>query len=228
MPIPTEGGPGSRRRRAGNALPGAAFLVAGIAALALGAAVLGPGSRGAGGISVWSGTVVDGTELESYASLSEMTRSADAVVRGRVIALAPGRTFGDPSSAVLHYAAATVRVDELLAGDLPAQDEARLTLEIPLFGGAEEIGPMRSALPWSESVFFLRNKGESARVAGLSLATQQEEARFYRLVVLRGVIANEGGSAAVAADAAGFLAELHGVAFAEVVDGVRKVGAGGP
>jgi hypothetical protein len=159
-------------------------------------------------LSAWADTVVEAIELERYASLAQMTRGSDAVVVGRVASVAAGRVVGRAGSA-LQYAAVTVMVDEAVAGSLPGEHATQLTLEVPLFGGAEQLHELRSALPTAESLFFLRNKG-----AG--------EADFYRLVVMRGVVVNRDGAAEVTPGDGDFLDALDGIPFDEVVSGVRR------
>jgi hypothetical protein len=156
----------------------------------------------------WADTVVDALELEHYASLAEMTHGSDAVVLGRVASVAAGRAFGEAGSA-LHYAAVTLAVDETVAGSLPGEHATQLTLEVPLFAGPGQLDGLRSTLPTGEGLFFLRNKGG-------------EEADFYRLVVMRGVIVNRDGSAEVAPGDGDFLDALGGTRFDEVVDQVRR------
>ena len=80
-------------------------------------------------------------------------------------------------AAPLHYAAATIRIDEVLAGGLTVPDAAELTLEIPLFDGIDSIGSIEASVG-SEGAFLLRNKGASARAAGLSAADQLEDAAY--------------------------------------------------
>ena len=58
---------------------------------------------------------------------------------GRVTDVAEGRRFGSASHA-LHYAAVTVRIDELLGGGLAPASSRSLILEIPLFDGPESLG----------------------------------------------------------------------------------------
>ena len=217
------------RRRRGS-VPVTELLLAGLASVLL-VATAGPPqptARPEAGIELWRGAVVDGDEIETYASLDEMTRAADAVVRGQVVSVAPGRVFGSSPADALHYAAATVRVDELLAGDLPADQSRELTLEIPLFDGREDLAAMQAAAPWNESVFFLRNKGESARAAGRSPADQRAEAGFYRLVIFRGVIVNDAGRATVVPGDGDFLDALSGERFADILERLRAATARAP
>ena len=178
------------------------------------------GSSSAGGASMWNGLVVEGTELETYADVGQMTRAADAVVRGQVTAIVPGRVFGVPGVDELHYAEATVRIAEVLAGAVDGSDE--ITLEIPLFTGVEYLQTMQAAVPWNESIYFLRNKGESARRAGLSQEVQRFEARYYRLVVMAGFVVNERGTAGVVANDAGAMETLRGMAFTDVKANVKR------
>ena len=159
--------------------------------------------------SAWADTFVEALELDHYATLSEMTRGSDAVVRGRVVGVAPGRSFGEAGHA-LHYAAVTIAVDEAVAGTLPPRHATQLTLEVPLYGGADMIDPLRASLPVEESLFFLRNKGAA-------------EADFYRLVVMRGVIVNRDGTAEVMpGDDDDFLTALDRSPFDTLVAQVRE------
>lgn len=174
--------------------------------------------------SVWSGAGVETTQLEHPSSLDEVAGSADVAVRGRVVDVVPGRVFGDPATSALHYAAATVRVEELVAGALPRLHAEELTLEIPLFDGPGSIAELQASLPWAESIFFLRSKAASARAAGLPLELRLAEAGFYRLVVFGAAIENRSGFAAVADEEADFLAGLGGRPFDEVLDQVRAAG----
>ena len=152
----------------------------------------------------WAGDL-QATEVEAPGSLGELVRSSDAVVRGEIIAIAPGRAFGDPDGHRLHYASATLRVESLLAGGLPTGDASLLTLEIPLFDGPASI----ATLPvWGESIFFLRNK---------------DDPEFYRLLSFSGLVVNDDGLALTAADAP-LLADLAGTPFDEVVETVRSAG----
>ena len=149
-----------------------------------------------------------------------MVASSDAVVVGRVIAVAAGRAFGAPDP--LQYAAATLAVESVLAGALPAGRETVLTLEIPLFGGLGELDDYRAALPM-RGLFFLRNKGTSAAAAGLTAEQQLGEAAYYRLMTFDAVILEAAGRAAVG-DARRYLEALSEVPFDEAVAAVRSAG----
>ena len=156
----------------------------------------------------WADVGADALELEHYDSLPAMAAGSDAVVVGRIVDVAEGRSMGGASGHPLHYAALTVEVEELVSGSLPAGHAQRLTLEVPLFGGLEMLDAVRSSLPREESLFFLRNKGGPERA-------------FYRLVEMDAVIVNRGGTAEVSVEEDGFMAALAGARFDDLVDESR-------
>ena len=155
-------------------------------------------------------------------SLPELVAGSDAVVHARVIALEPGRVFG-PSSRPLHYAAATVAVVETLAGALPGDHAATLTLEIPLFDGPDAIERLRAATVGTERVLFLRNKGASAADAGMSVEEQAADAAYYRLTSFAAEIVETEGVALVPPADSDALGALHGRPFGDVLDELRSL-----
>ena len=146
-------------------------------------------------------------ELESYESLIDMSAAADAVVRGRITSVTAGRSFGAAGARPLHYAAATISLDEVVAGTLPARHLGTLMLEIPLFGGPDTLEALANSLPREESLFFLRGKGPA-------------DGDAYRLVNVRGVIVSNGGVADVVPGAE-FLEPVAGQPFVRIVAQVR-------
>ena len=165
---------------------------------------------------------VEALEIERYASLRQLTRASDAVVRGTVESVQPGRAFGDPGGSPLQYAAAKIRIGEVVAGRLRAEDTEVLTLEIPLFDGVDSIASIESGLVGAEAAFFLRSKAESARAAGLSAVEQRADAGYYRLVVFGAVVGNESGISGAGADESGVLAPLEGIAFTDALERIRQ------
>jgi hypothetical protein len=155
----------------------------------------------------WAGRL-DALEVDSANSLAELVTTSDAVVRARVVAVSPGRTFDG-----LHYATASLAVEEVLAGHAGSS----LALEIPLFDGPESIDHLPA---WGESVFFLRNKGESARMAGLSAQRQRDEIRFYRLMSFDALVVNADGRALADVESSA-LADLSGLDFEAAVDRIE-------
>jgi hypothetical protein len=165
----------------------------------------------------WRGIVAT-TEVEPLpATLHDVVSAADAVVRGRITSVAPGRVFG-ANAHPLHYVSATLEVADVLAGGLPPAHRSRLTLEIPLFDGPESI---RDLPVWGDSVFVLRSKGTSARAAGLDPARVRAESAYYRLLTFTGLIVNDGGRALAARDG-GPLAALSGIPFEDAVRWLRS------
>ena len=138
---------------------------------------------------------VEALEVERYASLREMTRAADVVVRGTLTALQPGRTFGASAETALHYAAATIRIEEVVAGRVNDRDAVELTLEIPLFDGIDSIGSLASSLVGSEGVFLLRNKGSRHALRACRSQSSREDEAYYRLLVFGALVGNDAGIA---------------------------------
>jgi hypothetical protein len=175
-----------------------------------------PGPMGDGAVTA--------TQVERYGSLAEMTQAADAVVHGVIVGVRPGRTFGDMAGDPVHYASATIRIGAVLSGALPARDAAELTLEVPLFDGADAVDALRTSLVGLEGAFILRNKGASARAAGMSAASQRADAPYYRLVVFGAMVANDGGAARTATDEVSVLAPLDGLGFGAALERIRAAG----
>ena len=169
--------------------------------------------------AAWAGATADALELEHFATLPDLVIGADAVVRGRITSVEAGREFGGATGVPFSYAAATIQVDELLSGALPPDHRAELTLEIPLFGGDDALAALQADVSGAERVFFLRNKGASARAAGMSAAEQSVDAEFYRLVTQRSVLEDHDGLATLPA---GEDASLAGLLFDDAVTRIRR------
>lgn len=165
-----------------------------------------------------TGALTGADQIEVAESLPELIATADAVVLGRVVAVETGRSFGSDSYR-LHYAAITVRVDEVLAGGVGGS--ATLTLELPLFAGPEQLADARAEMVGTQRLLFLRNKGTSAREAGLSVEEQRNEAAYHRLVSFGSEIVERDGLAAVPPDDGAALAGLADRPFAAVLEIVR-------
>jgi hypothetical protein len=167
-----------------------------------------------------TGTITGASQVETPANLAQLIGSADAVVHGRVVAVEPGRVFGS-TSYPLHYAAVTVRVAEVLAGSVAGAET--VTMEIPLFDGPGALNGLRTQLLDSDRVLFLRNKGTSARQAGVSVAEQRAEAAFYRTVTFGSEIIDLGGTAAVPPDDVPVLERFANRPFDEVLAELRAL-----
>jgi hypothetical protein len=113
-----------------------------------------------------------------------------------------------------------VVVDELLAGSLPEGHRSMLTLEIPLFGGEATLARLQQ-LESVDSVFLLRNKGESARAAGMAAGDVASESDYYRLVTQDAVIEERGGRATLPAGGDGALAAFDGLRFDLAISRLR-------
>ncbi len=166
--------------------------------------------------SPWTAATAEALEVVGFPSVEEMAAASDAVVRGRITSVGPGRSFGGRTGVPFGYAAATLTVDALVAGALPAEHESSLTLEIPLFGGASTLAALQR-LGAVDSVFFLRNKGESARTAGLSAQAIAADAPYYRLLTQAAVIEFRAGRVTLPAGDDGPLATLAGLPVGDVL-----------
>ena len=168
------------------------------------------------------GASIDASQVETPTSLDALIATSDAVVRGRVVDVAEGRRFGSATYA-LHYASVTVRVDELLGGALAPASARSLTLEIPLFDGPQTLPALRAAMLDTERLLFLRNKGTSAREAGLDARAQAAEAVYFRLVTFGSEVIEADGLASVPPDDADVLGSFAGRPFGEALASLRAL-----
>lgn len=168
------------------------------------------------------GASIDASQVETPTSLDALVATSDAVVRGHVVDVAEGRRFGSATYA-LHYAAVTVRVGELLDGALPSASASSLTLEIPLFDGPGSLPALRAAMLDTERLLFLRNKGTSAREAGLDAKAQASEAAYFRLVTFGSEVVEADGLAVVPPDDSALLGSLAGRPFRDALASVRAI-----
>ena len=172
-------------------------------------------------LAVGAGTVrAEAEEVEHFDSLEGMTAGADAVVLGHVVDVQPGRVFGGCGNA-----AATLRVDALLAGKLPPVARDELTLEYFDFCG--DLAAAAEEIPREQGVFFLRNKATDVRMfqPGASQAEIDAEAGFWRTVIMAGTVINRNGTShAPSTYNAEFLAAAEGLPFDDFVRTVQAFG----
>ena len=166
--------------------------------------------------SPWATATAEALEVEAFVSVEAMVAASDAVVRGRITSVGAGRSFGGRTGVPFRYAAATLTVDALVAGALPEEHRSSLTLEIPLFGGASTLASLQR-LEAVDSVFFLRNKGQSARTAGLSVEAVAADVPYYRLLTQDAVIEFAAGRATLPVGDDGPLATLAGMSVSDVL-----------
>jgi len=166
---------------------------------------------------------LEALETGEATTLRELIADSDAVVHGRITAVALGRVFG-PANRPLHYASAVVAVTEVLHGALPPRATS-LTLEIPLFDGPGAIDRLRAGMAGTERILFLRNKGASAADAGMSADEQAADAGFYRLVSFAAEIVDVAGSAVVAEAEHELLTPLARLSFERALQVVRRAAA---
>jgi hypothetical protein len=125
--------------------------------------------------SFWPSLRVTGDEVESYATLSEMARNADAVVMGTFKSFSPSRTVrGDAPEDVVVYAKGELEVQRNVVGAAPSQT---IALEFILPPGESDalVGQLNAALPRAPMLVFLRAK------------RGDDEAGLFRVVNSRGL-----------------------------------------
>lgn len=163
---------------------------------------------------------VEATGTVQPATVAELLDASDAVVHGRVVAVELGRSFGPPSRP-LAYASVTVAVRELLVGDLPASHRHSLVLEVPLFDGAASLARLEGDLAGADRILFLRNKGASARDAGLPEEAVAADAGFYRLAAFDAELAIERGAVRGVGEEASVLDAFDGAPLDAVLRQLR-------
>lgn len=170
-------------------------------------------------VSSLSGALVGADEVERPVSLDALVNGADLVMVGRVLAVEPGRAFGPPGRQ-LGYASVTVELTEVLAGASAEPGADRITLELPMHDGSEQLSRLRDEMIGSERLLFLRNKGASADV-GMSAEAQAADRPFYRLVTFGSELISVDGLAIPAIDESGILDPFAGRPFSEAVSSIR-------
>jgi hypothetical protein len=170
-------------------------------------------------LSPLNGGLIGADEVERPVSLDGLVDDADLVAVGRVVAVEPGRAFG-PDHRQLQYAAVTVQLTEVLAG-APAEPGAdRITLEVPMHDGPEQLSRLRDEMLGSDRLLFLRNKGATAADAGMPAEAIDADRPFYRLVTFGSEVVSIDGVAVPAVDESGVLDPFAGRPFPEAVAAV--------
>lgn len=168
----------------------------------------------------WSLTRVRAMAAESYDTLTQMTLASDAIVVGRISAIAPGREWKanedewlDPEAAdalLARFATVTLEIQDVIGGAVA--DASAGTVELEIFLPHDGLVPqLEATLPRERAVFFLRTKADAPE--------------FFRLVNdSQGLIREfEGTSHMVGAVEGTFLAEIDGRPFGELLAQLRSI-----
>lgn len=121
----------------------------------------GDGAAPAGGNGSYSILQLEGSEVESYDSLTAMNRAADTVVVGRFTSFGVSRIVqGDDSLDRVVYGAATVEVRRHVSGrSLGSTVKVEFLLPYQEQEARRMAGAFNAALPDGDALFFLRDKG---------------------------------------------------------------------
>lgn len=173
---------------------------------------------------LWGWLAVVGSEAESYDSLSSMTMTADAVVIGHIADLRSGRRFGSETDGWVYYPQATLRIERILAGSLPTAHTQEVVLEFATVQ-PPDIDALHRRLVGMGGMYFLRNKGVSAAMAGQPVERQESESGFYRVVCSKGWLLPEGNTVVMplAWEHSPLEYELSGRTLAEVAAAVQAI-----
>ncbi|HEX2767573.1 MAG TPA: hypothetical protein VHR55_13160 [Candidatus Limnocylindria bacterium] len=164
--------------------------------------------------------MIEATGVPAPRTLGQLVAGSDVVLVGRITDVEPGRAFGPPGRQ-LTYAAVSVGVTRLVGGSL--LDGTTLVVEVPLFDGPASIDRLRDGLVGSTRLLFLRNKGESARAAGMSAEAIEADAPFHRLAAPGAELLVEGSTLRTLDGGAELLDRFDGRSLADVVGALRAV-----
>ncbi|MCB0963980.1 MAG: hypothetical protein KDA98_11880 [Acidimicrobiales bacterium] len=154
-------------------LVGLAVAAAVVAGAVVAARSGGPG----GGASATDATEPAPVEVTSdaprFATLAALVEAADAVVVGEVVAVEPGRWFGDDSTGRLRSRLVTLAVDEVVAGSGPDDDAVLVEEEGWTADGAPLVvdGAAPSAVG-DRGVWFLVDGGDPTTGAWITVGAQ--------------------------------------------------------
>lgn len=100
-----------------------------------------------------------GFEVDRFATLAEMVAASDAVVVAKVFDVQMSRTVhGDSEGDVVAYASVVLRVERVIAGQVPASVPVEFMVGATADQAPPEIALLKQAIPTGSSVFFLHAK----------------------------------------------------------------------
>lgn len=174
----------------------------------------------------WTAVTYAGTEHEFFEDAKDMFASADLVVVGRLSGMVPGRVFGEPElDDAAYYMAGALEIEEIIKGGENLRQQG-LTLETFTFERSA-VDHLVATYPTERGLFFLRNKGTTARLLDLAPQIVAEESKYYRLVATRGLVRDLGAGPSQIGARDEYLPELAQGSFADVVRRVRAFAQAG-
>lgn len=131
----------------------------------------------------WGLLSVNGVEAEWYESMAEMRDSSDAVVIASALSFTEGRTFGSADGGAAYFGVLSLSVEHVITGSAP------FTVQLEVATPERSVLDSLSAVvPTERAIYFLRNKGTSARLWGPPPGSSAAaESQFWRLVNSQGL-----------------------------------------
>jgi len=208
---------------------GTVALVTAMALVAVTSSIAGQSNRAASD-AFWQALSVEGASVESYEDLASMSESSDLVVRGHIRNIDLGRQFGElvpewpnPEEGFVHYANATLVIDDVLGGPVAAAKGDSLVLELFL-PSRDRLDILQDKSTGETGIYWLRNKGVTAAMLGKPRDVVRSETQFWRLISFEGVIRDFDGAAVppIGADEM-FVESIKDRSFTSVESATREV-----
>lgn len=176
----------------------------------------------------WSQLRYEGSyEVETYDGLGGTVRSASVSVLGTVSDVRPGEVLIDSDGTEeMRYQSVvvSVSVDEVLSGAIGA-DSASIDVEFGPYAEEDLAENNFDELVGQQSIYLLRLKGEGVPREGIAENPELMQRSVYRVVNSTGLLDDADGSVeAPLAEEEGFVADLEGEPFEEVVEEVDAQG----
>ena len=167
----------------------------------------------------WQNVAPPGANAESFGSIDEMTREADAVVLGRAVSIRPGRDLvaEEETGIIAAYATLTIAIDQVVAGAVVESAPGELNLELFL-NEPTNYRLFAAGLPDEQVLLFLRSKGKEAEASGGDPDGPGAGYDYYRIVSRQGFFRNVNGTVEPPQEAlSAWVDELAGTPFSDLL-----------
>lgn len=175
----------------------------------------------------WEALWIEAREVENYPGLVDMTSLASVVLEGTVESVETGRVYALDDleyGGAVKYVLASVRVDDVLAGDGVAKG-GLVRLELGPIAYQDSIEHIADGIAGDHGLFFLRLKGDGVPEFGVTGNKAEAAEGFYRAVSSQGIFLDENGTVRLGLYPydEGFPANLQGEAFDALVSKVHSI-----